>query len=82
MPLDYSSQNLTFVLYYAQMVRLTLFAMCPDCSCLLYKHVPLDAFPSALASQSLGSAQRPSRIRQPTADHPELVSINGRQVGD
>ncbi|XP_053349425.1 laminin subunit alpha-3 isoform X3 [Clarias gariepinus] len=51
-----------------------------DGDCLLYKHVPLDGFPSALASQSLGSSQRHSRVRQPTADHPELVSINGRQL--
>ncbi|XP_047677145.1 laminin subunit alpha-3 isoform X3 [Tachysurus fulvidraco] len=51
-----------------------------DGNCLLYKHVPLDRFPSALASQSLGSTQRHSHIRQPTAEHPELVSINGRQL--
>ncbi|XP_053089113.1 laminin subunit alpha-3 isoform X2 [Pangasianodon hypophthalmus] len=51
-----------------------------DGNCLLYKHVPLDGFPSALASQSLGSTQRHSRIQQPTADHPELVSVNGRQL--
>ncbi|XP_060731068.1 laminin subunit alpha-3 isoform X2 [Tachysurus vachellii] len=51
-----------------------------DGNCLLYKHVPLDRFPSALASQSLGSTQRRSRIRQPTAEHPELVSVNGRQL--
>ncbi|XP_053485634.1 laminin subunit alpha-3 isoform X1 [Ictalurus furcatus] len=51
-----------------------------DGNCLLYKHVPLDGFPSALASQSLGSTHRHGRIRQPTADHPELVSVNGRQL--
>ncbi|KAI4905523.1 hypothetical protein NFI96_000700 [Prochilodus magdalenae] len=39
-------------------------------NCLLYKHVPMDGFPSAQASQGL---------RQPTADHPQLASISGRQ---
>ncbi|XP_060769555.1 laminin subunit alpha-3-like isoform X2 [Neoarius graeffei] len=51
-----------------------------DGNCLLYKHVPLDRFPSALASQGLSSTQRHRRIRQRTADRPKLVSVNGRQL--
>ncbi|XP_028831523.1 laminin subunit alpha-3-like [Denticeps clupeoides] len=53
-------------------------------NCLLYKHVPMDRFPSALASQGLvyrpdGSMRQP-QIHRPTADHPEMVSINGGQA--
>ncbi|XP_046707006.1 laminin subunit alpha-3-like [Silurus meridionalis] len=51
-----------------------------DGNCLLYKHVPLEGFPSALASQSLSSTQRHARVRQPTADHPDLVSVNGGEL--
>ncbi|XP_037391080.1 laminin subunit alpha-3-like isoform X2 [Pygocentrus nattereri] len=40
-------------------------------NCLLYKHVPMDSFPSAQASQGL---------RQLTADHPQLASVSGRQA--
>ncbi|KAL6491046.1 hypothetical protein MHYP_G00013910 [Metynnis hypsauchen] len=40
-------------------------------NCLLYKHVPMDSFPSAQASQGL---------RQLTPDHPQLASVSGRQA--
>ncbi|KAL7875637.1 hypothetical protein AOLI_G00106000 [Acnodon oligacanthus] len=40
-------------------------------NCLLYKHVPMDSFPSAQATQGL---------RQLTADHPQLASVSGRQA--
>ncbi|XP_066537073.1 laminin subunit alpha-3 [Hoplias malabaricus] len=57
-------------------------------NCLLYKHVPMDSFPSALASQGILSAPvrekgtNPPRLnlRRPTPDHPQLASISGRQA--
>ncbi|XP_049339127.1 laminin subunit alpha-3 isoform X9 [Astyanax mexicanus] len=58
-------------------------------NCLLYKHVPIDSFPSALASQGRLSVLSPRRKRltqarrnqrQPTADHPTMMAIRGRQA--
>ncbi|XP_062850491.1 laminin subunit alpha-3 [Trichomycterus rosablanca] len=44
-------------------------------NCLLYKHVPMEGFQSVLASQGEGG-----RLQQPTADHPELVSVDSREL--
>ncbi|XP_062386045.1 laminin subunit alpha-3-like isoform X2 [Sardina pilchardus] len=56
-------------------------------SCLLYKHVPMERFPSVLGSEGLLSVRgrrrrgrRQARTRRPTADHPEMASISGRQT--
>ncbi|XP_072543376.1 laminin subunit alpha-3 isoform X2 [Salminus brasiliensis] len=55
-------------------------------NCLLYKHVPIDSFPSALASQGhltvLTPQRRPSRVnlQQLTADHPQMASISDQQA--
>uniref|UniRef100_A0A3P8YNP7 Laminin subunit alpha 3 n=1 Tax=Esox lucius TaxID=8010 RepID=A0A3P8YNP7_ESOLU len=49
-----------------------------DTNCLLYKHVTLNRFSSVLGTQG----QLPSpRRRRPTADHPDMASLTGRQVG-
>ncbi|XP_047444954.1 laminin subunit alpha-3-like isoform X2 [Mugil cephalus] len=56
-----------------------------DANCLLYKHVPLDGFSSALGSQGILSTRRgrrkrrQARVRRPTPDHPEMAALNGRQ---
>lgn len=58
----------------------------PVClSCLLYKHVAMDGFSSALGSQGTlssrsGRKRRQARVRRPTPDHPEMAALNGRQV--
>ncbi|XP_041914213.1 laminin subunit alpha-3-like isoform X1 [Alosa sapidissima] len=56
-------------------------------SCLLYKHVPMERFPFVLGSEGLLSVRgrrrrgrRQARTRRPTADHPEMASISGRQA--
>lgn len=54
-------------------------------SCLLYKHVAMDGFSSALASQGKltsrrGRRKRQIHVRRPTPNHPEMAIINGRQV--
>ncbi|KAL2097309.1 hypothetical protein ACEWY4_006516 [Coilia grayii] len=55
-----------------------------DGSCLLYKHVPMERFPSALGSEGRltvrGRRRRQTKTRQPTPDHPEMASISGRQA--
>ncbi|KAJ8272625.1 hypothetical protein GJAV_G00091440 [Gymnothorax javanicus] len=52
-------------------------------NCLLYRHTPMDRFPSALASQgvfsSRGRRKRQARVRRPTPEHPEMAFISGRQ---
>ncbi|XP_070700517.1 laminin subunit alpha-3-like [Pempheris klunzingeri] len=55
-----------------------------DTNCLLYKHVAMDGFSSALGSQGKlssrsGRRRRQARVRRPTPDHPEMVALNGRQ---
>lgn len=59
---------------------------CLHLSCLLYKHVAIDGFSSALGSQGRFSSRsrrksRQARVRRPTPDHPEMAALNGRQVG-
>lgn len=55
-------------------------------SCLLYKHVPLDGFSSALGSQGTLSSRsrrrrrRQAHVRRPTPNHPEMAVLSGRQV--
>ncbi|XP_035285918.1 laminin subunit alpha-3-like isoform X12 [Anguilla anguilla] len=53
-------------------------------NCLLYRHTPMDRFPSALASQgvfsSRGRRKRQARVRRPTPEHPEMASVSGRQA--
>ncbi|KAG7214822.1 hypothetical protein INR49_010714 [Caranx melampygus] len=53
-------------------------------NCLLYKHVPMDGFSSALGSEGRlssrsGRRRRQARVRRLTPDHPEMVALNGRQ---
>ncbi|XP_039999564.1 laminin subunit alpha-3-like isoform X2 [Xiphias gladius] len=53
-------------------------------NCLLYKHVAMDGFSSALGSQGRlsrrsGRRRRQARVRRPTPDHPEMAALNGRQ---
>ncbi|XP_054622732.1 laminin subunit alpha-3-like isoform X3 [Dunckerocampus dactyliophorus] len=52
-------------------------------NCLLYKHVAMDAFSSASASQGSlsrrGHVRRQAQVRRPTSDHPEMTSLHGRQ---
>uniref|UniRef100_A0A671YSI5 Laminin subunit alpha 3 n=1 Tax=Sparus aurata TaxID=8175 RepID=A0A671YSI5_SPAAU len=55
-----------------------------DSNCLLYKHVAMDGFSSALGSQGKlsnrkGRRRRQARVRRLTPDHPEMAAINGRQ---
>ncbi|XP_055007957.1 laminin subunit alpha-3 [Boleophthalmus pectinirostris] len=55
-----------------------------DTNCLLYKHLSLDAFTSVLGTQGVlssrgGRKRRQTKVRRPTADHPEMVLLNGRQ---
>ncbi|XP_073347774.1 laminin subunit alpha-3-like [Pagrus major] len=55
-----------------------------DTNCLLYKHVAMDGFSSALGSQGKlsnrsGRKRRQARVRRLTPDHPEMAAINGRQ---
>ncbi|KAK7945606.1 hypothetical protein WMY93_001334 [Mugilogobius chulae] len=55
-----------------------------DTNCLLYKHLSLDAFTSVLGSQGIlssrsGRRRRQTKVRRPTADHPEMALLNGRQ---
>lgn len=60
----------------------------PCFSCLLYKHVPLDGFSSALGSQGTLSSRnrrrrrkkRQARVLRPTPNHPEMAVLSGRQV--
>lgn len=59
--------------------------VCIFLSCLLYKHVAMDGFSSALGSQGKlssrsGRKRRQSRVRRPTPDHPEMAALSGRQV--
>lgn len=59
--------------------------VCVCLSCLLYKHVAMDGFSSALGSQGKlssrnGRRRRQARVRRPTPDHPEMAALNGRQV--
>ncbi|XP_040910690.1 laminin subunit alpha-3-like isoform X2 [Toxotes jaculatrix] len=53
-------------------------------NCLLYKHVAMDGFSSALGSQGRFFSRsrrrrRQARVRRPTPDHPEMAVLNGRQ---
>ncbi|XP_033492838.2 laminin subunit alpha-3-like isoform X1 [Epinephelus lanceolatus] len=55
-----------------------------DTNCLLYKHVAMDGFSSALGSQGVlssrkGRKRRQARVHRPTPDHPEMAALNGRQ---
>ncbi|XP_034090494.1 laminin subunit alpha-3-like isoform X3 [Gymnodraco acuticeps] len=55
-----------------------------DTNCLLYKHVSMDGFSSALGSQGIlssrsGRRRRQTRVRRPTPAHPEMATLNGRQ---
>nr|XP_054596449.1 laminin subunit alpha-3 isoform X2 [Nothobranchius furzeri] len=57
-----------------------------DANCLLYKHVALDGFSFALASQGKLTTRsrrrrgrRQIRVQRPTPDHPEMAALNGRQ---
>ncbi|XP_029308567.1 LOW QUALITY PROTEIN: laminin subunit alpha-3-like [Cottoperca gobio] len=55
-----------------------------DTNCLLFKHVSMDGFSSALGSQGTltsrsGRRRRQARVRRPTPDHPEMAALNGRQ---
>ncbi|XP_042353016.1 laminin subunit alpha-3-like [Plectropomus leopardus] len=55
-----------------------------DTNCLLYKHVAMDGFSSALGSQGMlsdrsGRRKRQARVRRPTQYHPEMAALNGRQ---
>uniref|UniRef100_A0A8C9VML2 Laminin subunit alpha 3 n=1 Tax=Scleropages formosus TaxID=113540 RepID=A0A8C9VML2_SCLFO len=56
-----------------------------DRSCLLYRHVPMDGFPSALASLGVFYPRRRRarqvRLLRPTPLHPEMASVSGQQVG-
>ncbi|XP_041102067.1 laminin subunit alpha-3-like isoform X2 [Polyodon spathula] len=53
-------------------------------NCLLYKHIPMDRFPSVLGTEGLysvrGRRKRQARVRQPTPEHPEMAVFNGRQA--
>ncbi|MGH0133733.1 UNVERIFIED_CONTAM: hypothetical protein FKN15_025415 [Acipenser sinensis] len=53
-------------------------------NCLLYKHIPMDRFPSVLGTEGLysvrGRRKRQARVRQPTPEHPEMAAFNGRQA--
>ncbi|KAJ8372354.1 hypothetical protein AAFF_G00290230 [Aldrovandia affinis] len=53
-------------------------------NCLLYRHAPMDRFPSAQGSQgvysSRGRRKRQARMRRPTPEHPEMASVSGRQA--
>ncbi|KAF3858226.1 hypothetical protein F7725_011427, partial [Dissostichus mawsoni] len=54
-----------------------------DTNCLLYKHVSMDGFSSALGSQGFlssrsGRRRRQARVRRPTPAHPEMAALNGR----
>ncbi|MFT7812246.1 laminin subunit alpha-3 [Arapaima gigas] len=53
-------------------------------NCLLYRHLPMDGFPSALASlgvQYLSRGEmRQANLHQLTALHPEMASVGGRQA--
>ncbi|KAM7379372.1 hypothetical protein PAMP_004930 [Pampus punctatissimus] len=53
-------------------------------NCLLYKHVAMERFSSALGSQGIlssrrGRRRRQTHVRRPTPDHPEMAALNGRQ---
>ncbi|XP_055084301.1 laminin subunit alpha-3-like isoform X1 [Periophthalmus magnuspinnatus] len=55
-----------------------------DTNCLLYKHLSLDAFASVLGTRGVlssrsGRKRRQTKVRRPTADHPEMAVLNGRQ---
>ncbi|KAJ8337032.1 hypothetical protein SKAU_G00382520 [Synaphobranchus kaupii] len=53
-------------------------------NCLLYRHTPMDRFPSALGAGGVFSSRRrrkrQARVRRPTPDHPEMASVSGRQA--
>ncbi|KAM9323132.1 laminin subunit alpha-3-like [Pholidichthys leucotaenia] len=57
-----------------------------DANCLLYKHIALDGFSSALASQGRLSTRsgsrkrRQARVRRLTPDHPDMAVLSGRQA--
>uniref|UniRef100_A0A8C9W9F3 Laminin subunit alpha 3 n=1 Tax=Scleropages formosus TaxID=113540 RepID=A0A8C9W9F3_SCLFO len=55
-----------------------------DRSCLLYRHVPMDGFPSALASLGVFYPRRRRarqvRLLRPTPLHPEMASVSGQQA--
>uniref|UniRef100_A0A8D3CTJ2 Laminin subunit alpha 3 n=1 Tax=Scophthalmus maximus TaxID=52904 RepID=A0A8D3CTJ2_SCOMX len=53
-------------------------------NCLLFKHVAMEGFSSALGTQGRlssrsGRRRRQARVRRPTPDHPEMAALNGRQ---
>ncbi|XP_057713314.1 laminin subunit alpha-3-like isoform X2 [Corythoichthys intestinalis] len=53
-------------------------------NCLLYKHVAMDAFSSALGVQGSlssrrGRKKRQALVRRPTPDHPDMASLHGTQ---
>nr|XP_046263462.1 laminin subunit alpha-3-like isoform X2 [Scatophagus argus] len=57
-----------------------------DTNCLLYKHVPMDGFSSALGSQGKlssrrgrGRRRRQGHVRRLTPNHPEMAAFSGRQ---
>uniref|UniRef100_A0A8D3BFI7 Laminin subunit alpha 3 n=1 Tax=Scophthalmus maximus TaxID=52904 RepID=A0A8D3BFI7_SCOMX len=54
-------------------------------NCLLFKHVAMEGFSSALGTQGRlssrsGRRRRQARVRRPTPDHPEMAALNGRQL--
>ncbi|XP_072567322.1 laminin subunit alpha-3 isoform X1 [Paramormyrops kingsleyae] len=55
-----------------------------DRNCLLYKHIPMDGFPMALASvgvlYSNDQRAKQGHVRRPTAQHPEMASFSGQQT--
>ncbi|XP_068614972.1 laminin subunit alpha-3-like [Brachionichthys hirsutus] len=55
-----------------------------ETNCLLYKHVAMDGFSSALGSRGKlssrrGRRRRQDRLRRPSPNHPEMVALSGRQ---
>uniref|UniRef100_A0A8D3BQR4 Laminin subunit alpha 3 n=1 Tax=Scophthalmus maximus TaxID=52904 RepID=A0A8D3BQR4_SCOMX len=65
------------------MMNLTM-SVCLCLSCLLFKHVAMEGFSSALGTQGRlssrsGRRRRQARVRRPTPDHPEMAALNGRQ---
>ncbi|XP_046289595.1 laminin subunit alpha-3 isoform X1 [Marmota monax] len=56
----------------------------PQENCLLYQHLPVIRFPCTLACEArhflLDGQSRPLAVRQPTARHPVMVDLSGREV--
>nr|KAF6358406.1 laminin subunit alpha 3 [Pipistrellus kuhlii] len=75
--------------YYAPSLRLPVTEPCapvgpPHENCLLYQQLPLGGFPCALACEAtrflLDGQPRPVTLRQPSAAHPVMVDLGGREV--